>query len=113
MTLKLKEKKKVDLKVSIYLIKKKLKKQLNILMIRWMNMLKNFIQIKSKKTTTYHYSHCLFIATYYEKGSVKNFVALVKNSSFLVRITDMTILIEKEFIYGSSKRPNPTDYYRK
>ena len=43
-------------------------------------------------------------------GSVKNFVALVKNSSFLVRITDMTILIEKEFIYGSSKRPNPTDY---
>ena len=44
-------------------------------------------------------------------GSVKNFVALVKNSSFLVRITDMTILIEKEFIYGSSKRPNPTDYY--
>lgn len=48
-----------------------------------------------------------------QKGSVKNFVALVKNSSFLVRITDMTILIEKEFIYGSSKRPNPTDYYRK
>ena len=46
-------------------------------------------------------------------GSVKNFVALVKNGSFLVRITDMTILIEKEFIYGSSKRPNPTDYYRK
>ena len=43
-------------------------------------------------------------------GSVKNFVALVKYSSFLVRITDMTILIEKEFIYGSSKRPNPTDY---
>ena len=67
MTLKLKEKKKVDLKVSIYLIKKKLKKQLNILMIRWMNMLKNFIQIKSEKTMTYHYSHCLFIATYYEK----------------------------------------------
>ena len=33
-------------------------------------------------------------------GSVKNFVALVKNGSFLVRITDMTILIEKEFIYG-------------
>ena len=47
------------------------------------------------------------------KGSVKNFVALVKNGSFLVRITDMTILIEKEFIYGSSKRPNPADYYRK
>ena len=47
------------------------------------------------------------------EGSVKNFVALVKNSSFLVRITDMTILIEKEFIYGSSKRPNSTDYYRK
>ena len=44
------------------------------------------------------------------RGSVKNFVALVKNDSFLVRITDMTILIEKEFIYGSSKRPNPTDY---
>lgn len=36
-------------------------------------------------------------------GSVKNFVVLVKNGSFLVRITDMTILIEKEFIYGSSK----------
>ena len=48
-----------------------------------------------------------------QNGSVKNFVALVKNGSFLVRITDMTILIEKEFIYGSSKRPNPTDYYRK
>ena len=47
------------------------------------------------------------------EGSVKNFVALVKNGSFLVRITDMTILIEKEFIYGSSKRPNSTDYYRK
>ena len=47
------------------------------------------------------------------RGSVKNFVALVKNGSFLVRIIDMTILIEKEFIYGSSKRPNPTDYYRK
>ena len=46
-------------------------------------------------------------------GSVKNFVALVKNGSFLVRITDMTILIEKEFIYGSSKRPNSTDYNRK
>ena len=46
-------------------------------------------------------------------GSVKNFVALVKNGSFLVRIIDMTILIEKEFIYGSSKRPNSTDYYRK
>ena len=50
---------------------------------------------------------------YSPQGSVKNFVALVKNGSFLVRITDMTILIEKEFIYGSSKRPNPTDYYRK
>ena len=48
-----------------------------------------------------------------QEGSVKNFVALVKNGSFLVRIIDMTILIEKEFIYGSSKRPNPTDYYRK
>lgn len=48
-----------------------------------------------------------------QQGSVKNFVALVKPGSFLVRITDMTILIEKEFIYGSSKRPNPTDYYRK
>ncbi|MFR5747977.1 MAG: hypothetical protein ACLUD4_03505, partial [Thomasclavelia spiroformis] len=47
--------------------KKEIEKQLNILMIRWMNMLKNFIQIKSKKTMTYHYSHCLFIATYYEK----------------------------------------------
>ena len=49
----------------------------------------------------------------HREGSVKNFVALVKNGSFLVRIIDMTILIEKEFIYGSSKRPNPTDYYRK
>ena len=48
-----------------------------------------------------------------KRGSVKNFVALVKNGSFLVIITDMTILIEKEFIYGSSKRANPTDYYRK
>ena len=53
------------------------------------------------------------LCQFHLKGSVKNFVALVKNSSFLVRITDMTILIEKEFIYGSSKRPNPTDYYRK
>ena len=44
-------------------------------------------------------------------GSVKKFVSLEENDSFLVRITDMTILIEKEFIYGSSKRPNPTDYY--
>ena len=50
---------------------------------------------------------------YVPNGSVKNFVALIKNGSFLVRIIDMTILIEKEFIYGSSKRPNPTDYYRK
>src|SRR5699024_5568543 len=74
MTLKLKEKKKVDLKVSIYLIKKKLKKQLNILMIRWMNMLKNFIQIKSKKTMTYHYSHCLF-------ESVRNLVSLEAHAS--------------------------------
>ncbi|MDM8236713.1 hypothetical protein [[Ruminococcus] torques] len=38
------------------------------------------------------------------EGSVKNFVALVKNGSFLVRITDMTILIEKEFIYGVSAK---------
>ena len=37
-------------------------------------------------------------------GSVKNFVALLKNGSFLVRIIDMTILIEKEFIYGSSQK---------
>ena len=35
-----------------------------------------------------------------------------KNGSFLVRITNMTILIEKEFIYSSSKKPNTTDYYR-
>ena len=56
---------------------------------------------------------CLIPLTKGLKGSVKNFVALVKNGSFLVRIIDMTILIEKEFIYGSSKRPNPTDYYRK
>ena len=55
----------------------------------------------------------LMAAFIYLDGSVKNFVALVKNGSFLVRIIDMTILIEKEFIYGSSKRPNPTDYYRK
>ena len=59
-------------------------------------------------------SLCYMNEAYYQlKGSVKNFVALVKNSSFLVRIIDMTILIEKEFIYGSGKRPNPTDYYRK
>ena len=55
----------------------------------------------------------LMAAFIYLDGSVKNFVALVKNGSFLVRIIDMTILIEKEFIYGSSKRPNPADYYRK
>ena len=58
-------------------------------------------------------SHTKWVCKYHIVGSVKNFVALVKNGSFLVRITDMTILIEKEFIYGSSKRPNPTDYYRK
>lgn len=46
MILKLKEKKKADLKDSIYLIKKKLKKQLSILMMKWMNMLKNFIILK-------------------------------------------------------------------
>ena len=46
------------------------------------------------------------------KGSVKKFVSLEKNGSFLVRITDMTILIEKEFIYGSSKRPNPTEHFK-
>lgn len=46
MILKLKEKKKADLKDSIYLIKKKLKKQLSILMMKWINILKNFIILK-------------------------------------------------------------------
>src|SRR5699024_12812937 len=50
----------------INLIKKKLKKELNILMIRWMNMLKNCIQIKNKKTMNYDYIDCLSIATYYD-----------------------------------------------
>ena len=40
------ETKKEDLNVSIYLIKKKLKKQLSILMMRWTNILKSFITIK-------------------------------------------------------------------
>jgi len=46
MILKLKEKKKADLKDSIYLIKKKLKKQLSILMMKWINILKHFIILK-------------------------------------------------------------------
>ena len=68
-----------------------------------------FSNEKSFDTSVTQRHDCMIIV----RGSVKNFVALVKNGSFLVRIIDMTILIEKEFIYGSSKRPNPTDYYRK
>lgn len=56
MIQKLKEKKKVDLKVSIYLIKKKLKKQLNILMMKWMKLQKNFIKQKKEKKRILNYS---------------------------------------------------------
>ena len=47
------------------------------------------------------------------KGSVKKFVSLVKDGSFLVRMKDMTILIEKEYFYASNKGTNSTDYLRK
>ena len=56
MIQKLKEKKKVDLKVSIYLIKKELKKQLNILMMKWMKLQKNFIKQKKEKKRILNYS---------------------------------------------------------
>ena len=46
-------------------------------------------------------------------GSVKKFVSLVKDGSFLVRMKDMTILIEKEYFYASNKGTNSTDYLRK
>ena len=45
--------------------------------------------------------------------SVKKFVSLVKDGSFLVRMKDMTILIEKEYFYASNKGTNSTDYLRK
>ena len=80
------------------------------------NMARRSIKIRvgrTPKLTKSNVEHTEIKYHLISNGSVKNFVALVKNSSFLVRITDMTILIEKEFIYGSSKRPNPTDYYRK
>lgn len=76
-------------------------------------LLRQYKRIKGEKGKTFSYRDIKKVYTIIFYGSVKNFVALVKNGSFLVRITDMTILIEKEFIYGSSKRPNPTDYYRK
>ena len=47
------------------------------------------------------------------EGSVKKFVSLVKDGSFLVRMKDMTILIEKEYFYASNKGTNSTDYLRK
>lgn len=50
---------------------------------------------------------------YGHEGSVKKFVSLVKDGSFLVRMKDMTILIEKEYFYASNKGTNSTDYLRK
>ena len=50
---------------------------------------------------------------YVNLGSVKKFVSLVKDGSFLVRMKDMTILIEKEYFYASNKGTNSTDYLRK
>ena len=43
------------------------------------------------------------VDTFISRGSVKNFVALVKNGSFLVRITDMTILIEKRNFFCGNR----------
>ena len=51
--------------------------------------------------------------SYAKWGSVKKFVSLVKDGSFLVRMKDMTILIEKEYFYASNKGTNSTDYLRK
>ena len=47
----------------IYLIKEKLKKQLNILMMKWKNLLKIFMSIKNikKKTMACHYESSSFI----------------------------------------------------
>lgn len=52
MILKLEEKKKENLNDLIYLIKRKLKKQLKILIMIWMKLLKNFIIIKRAKKKT-------------------------------------------------------------
>jgi len=50
--------KKKDLKDSIYLIKRKLKKQLVILIMKWTKLLKSFTILKKvkKKTMAYHYN---------------------------------------------------------
>lgn len=46
----------IIIKGLIYLIKKKLKKQINIIVMKWKNLLKNFILKKTKKKTmAYHY----------------------------------------------------------
>ncbi len=52
-------------KFLIYSIKKKLINLQNILTMKWKNLLKNFIQIKKKKTMTCHYkSLFLFIFSF-------------------------------------------------
>lgn len=50
--------KKKDLKDSIYLIKRKLKKQLVILIMKWTKLLKSFTILKKvkKKTMAYQYN---------------------------------------------------------
>jgi len=50
--------KKKDLKDSIYLIKRNLKKQLVILIMKWTKLLKSFTILKKvkKKTMAYHYN---------------------------------------------------------
>ena len=50
--------KKKDLKDSIYLIKRKLKKQIVILIMKWTKLLKSFTILKKvkKKTMAYHYN---------------------------------------------------------
>ena len=59
---------------------------------------------KNKMGITYFSRNFCFMAgRHFFYGSVKNFVALVKNGSFLVRITDMTILIEKELFMAVAK----------
>ena len=60
---KLKEKNKIYLKDLIYLVRKKLKEQLNILTMKWKNQLKIFILIKKirKKTMAYHCKLSSFI----------------------------------------------------
>ena len=73
------EKEKNHLKDLIYIIKKKLIKQLNILMMKWMNMLKNFIKQRKrkKKTMAYHFKLIVFFIT---KMRIVILIILLENS---------------------------------